>query len=345
MSSPASVCAAHVEAFRSTGSSPGRASHAGSLTLPLRLDRSDLVQRVPVRYEVQGPPDADVVVVLGGISAGRHIAAAPHDPSRGWWPGVAGPGSALDPDTHRLVGVDWIGGAKSSWRPDCHLTPADQARAIAGLLDHLGVDSVSLVGASYGGMVALSFATALPHRVDRALVLCAAHRSHPMATAVRSIQRAIVRLGLEAGRAREGVALARALAMTTYRSAREFEERFDWREAVDALATPGFPVDAYLLSRGADFAGRFGAEAYLALSTSIDLHSVDAASLTAPTTLVSVDSDALAPPWLVDELARAAPGVERHVRISSRFGHDAFLKEARSVSAVVASVLSQEVAR
>jgi homoserine O-acetyltransferase len=340
----------HVEAFRSTGSSPGRTlplrHPAGDvLTVPLVLDRSPIAPRVPIRFEVQGPPDAPVVVVLGGISAGRHLAPTPQDPTPGWWPGVLGAGCALDPGARRLVGVDWIGGPATSWRAPCPLTPADQARALAAVLDHLGVDAVTLVGSSYGGMVALAFAAAYPRRVDHALVLCAAHRAHPMATAVRSVQRGILRLGLEAGREREAVALARALAMTTYRSPREFEERFAWRDAGQRPDDPCFPVDGYLEARGADFSGRFDADAYLSLCTSIDLHDLDPATVTAPTTLVSVDSDALAPPWLLDELAAAAPGVRRHVRLSSPYGHDAFLKEAAAVSSVVRTVLDGEVAR
>lgn len=337
---------AHVEASCSTGSSPGRTPRRfDTLHVPLRLDRSSVTLDVPVRYEVQGPQGAPAVVVLGGISAGRHLTPTPQDPSPGWWPGVVGVDHALDPRTHRLVGLDWIGGAATPWRAPCPVTPADQARALAAVLDHLGLDRAMLVGSSYGGMVALAFAAAHPHRVDRLLVLCAAHRSHPMATAVRTVQRGILRLGIEAGREQDAVALARSLAMTTYRSAHEFDGRFDWRDDTDAGDAPRFPVDGYLTARGADFAARFDAQAYLTLCTSIDLHQVDPSTITTPTTLVSVDSDALAPPWLVDELATAAPGVERHVRLSSPFGHDAFLKEVGPLSDVIRSVLSAEVIR
>ena len=337
---------AHVEACCSTGSSPGGArTHADTLCVPLRLDRAESRQTVPVRYEVYGPADAPAVVVLGGISAGRHLAPTPQDPSPGWWPGVVGPGCALDPHTHRLVGVDWIGGASTPWRAPCPVTPGDQARALSAVLDHLGVQTATVVGASYGGMVALAFAAARPERVERLVVLCAAHRAHPMATAVRSVQRGILGLGLASGQEREAVALARSLAMTTYRSAQEFEDRFAWRDAAHGPEAPRFPVDAYLSARGADFADRFDARAYLALCTSIDLHEVDPSTLTSPTTLVSVDSDLLAPPWLVEELAVASPGVERHVRVSSTFGHDAFLKEAHAVSALVRAVVTEQVAR
>ena len=333
----------HVEACCSTGSSPGGTHTDSVLRVRLSLDRSPVPHVVPVPYEVQGPLDAPATVVLGGISANRHPSPTSLDPSPGWWPGVVGAGRALDPASHRIVGMDWVGGA-GGWPLPCPITPRDQARALVAVLDHLGLGSVTLIGASYGGMVALAFAAAYPTRVRRLLVLCAAHRAHPMATAVRSVQRGILRLGLETGREADGVALARALAMTTYRSPEEFDGRFPWRDTQEDAGAPVFPVDGYLEARGADFASRFDAGAYLALSTSIDLHDVRPADIGVPTTLLSVDSDPLAPPWLVEELAAAAPGVREHVRLSSPYGHDAFLKEGPAVSSVIRAVVAPPVA-
>jgi homoserine O-acetyltransferase len=132
--------------------------------------------------------------------------------------------------------------------------------------------------------------------------------------------------------------------MTTYRSAHEFEGRFSWGEET-SRSGPVFPVEEYLTARGCDFALRFDAESYLALCTSIDLHAVDPVRITTPTTVVSVSTDALAPPWLVDELAAAATGVTEHIRISSPFGHDAFLKEITVVSQAVCATLGEEVVR
>lgn len=43
---------------------------------------------------------------------------------------------------------------------------------VVALLDHLGLDSVAVVGASYGGHVALEVATAAPQRVSKLVLLC-----------------------------------------------------------------------------------------------------------------------------------------------------------------------------
>lgn len=331
----------------------------GAIRPRLRFDHLGR-RRTPVFFEAHGPTDARPTVVLGGISAGRHLAPTASDPRPGWWPGLVGHGRALDPDRRRLVGMDFLGGPSGAGllRP---VTTRDQARAVAAVLDELGGRRADVVGASYGGMVALAFAELFPERVSRLVVVCAAHRTHPMATALRSLQRAVVRLGACAGRDGEGLALARALAMTTYRSAREFEGRFssvplgqDGEGETPTVARPlargrraaqRFPVENYLEARGAAFARDFDPERFLALSESIDLHRTRPESLPASTLLVSVDSDSLAPPWLVDRLAAKAQGRAAHATLTSRFGHDAFLKETGLVSAMVRRGLGDEEAR
>ncbi len=292
---------------------------------------------VSVRWEVQGLLSAPATVVLGGISAGRHAAPTPNDPTPGWWPGIVGAGLALDPARRPLVGIDYLGGSSKDriLRP---VTSHDQARAVAAVLDRLGLASATLVGASYGGMVALAFAELFPERTDRLVVLCAAHRTHPMATAVRSVQRSAATLGASLDRPADGLALARALAMTTYRSPREFESRF--ASEATSPGAPGaaparFPVEDYLDARGADFVQRFDVERFLALSESIDLHRTRPDSLPPKTLLVSFDSDALVPPWLVEELAARSGRSPRHLILPSLFGHDAFLKETDAVGALL----------
>lgn len=313
----------HLDAFCCSGTSPGTAP--------------TLIVDDPGGFEVVGPPGDVPVVVLGGISADRHLVAHPYDPRPGWWPGVVDRGGALDPRLDRLIGVDYTAHSRTDGTP----STADQAERVVAVLDRLGVDRVDIVGASYGGMVALALAASHPQRVRRLVVLCAAHRPHPMATALRSIQRDVARLGAVGGKPEEGLALARALAMTTYRSADEFESRFHHRpDSVDGASGARFPVEAYLQARGRAFVRRFDATRFIRLSESIDLHDVDPERVVSPTTLISVEGDVVTPPWLVDELAWRAPGVVRHVRLASPFGHDAFLKEGELVGEAIGWALA-----
>jgi homoserine O-acetyltransferase/O-succinyltransferase len=143
-------------------------------------------------------------------------------------------------------------------------------------------------------MVALAFAERYPERVTCLLVISAADVAHPMATAWRSLQRSIVRFAAGQGLGVEGLKLARALAMATYRSPEEFSARF--RSAPRRTANGfRFAVEDYLFARGEVYASRYRPEAYVCLSESIDLHAIDAALVTTPTTLIAVREDQLVP--------------------------------------------------
>lgn len=301
-----------------------------------------------VGFECPGPPGAPVVVALGGISADAHVCAHDDDPRPGWWDAFVGPLRPIDTDRHRVIGMDWLGGrgaTTAAERPPGRspaVTPRDQAGLLGGLLDALGIDRLhAVVGASYGGMVALAFAARFPGRLRRAVVISAAHETHPMATALRSIQREIVRSGLRTGRELEALALARQLGMTTYRTDAEFHTRFGNEPAwEDGVAR--FPVETYLRHKGRRFAEGFTAAQYLRLSESLDLHRVDPARIHVPVTLVSVQEDTLVPPWQMEELAAGLRDPGELVRIRSRYGHDAFLKETASIGPVLRAVLDRD---
>jgi homoserine O-acetyltransferase len=300
-------------------------------------------EQVEVAYRLAGARDAPVVAVLGGISAGRNVfSLQAADP--GWWESAIGPGRALDTDRFRVLGIDYLGGSHRTTGPSQGQTfPSvsafDQARVLVALMDHLGIERLQAgLGASYGGMVALALAQDHPQRVRHAMVLSAAHRTHPMSTAWRSVQRAIVRYALGHGEGGRGLVLARALAMATYRSAREFAERFPG----PAEATPDgfrFPVESYLMTRGESYAAIYKPEAFVCLSESIDLHRVEPESIRVPTTLLGVQEDQLVPLADMRELRDRHGGNCSLVEISSIYGHDAFLKETEVLRDLLARIL------
>jgi homoserine O-acetyltransferase len=301
------------------------------------------LERVEVAFRLAGAAGAPVVAVLGGISAGRNVFSL-DDGAAGWWEEAIGPGRALDTDRFRVLGIDFLGGSHRTTGPSegqafPSVSAFDQARLIATLLDHLGVDHLQAsLGASYGGMVTLALAEAHPQRLRHAVVLSAAHRTHPMSTAWRSVQRAIVRYALGHGEGPRGLVLARALAMATYRSAREFEERFPG----PAEATPQgfrFPVESYLMARGASYAAVYKPEAFVCLSESIDLHRVEPEAIRVPTTLLGVQEDQLVPLADMRELRDRHGGNCSLVEISSIYGHDAFLKETEVLRDLLARAL------
>lgn len=310
----------------------------GALTLPgaFQLHHGGSLRDITLAWRVTGPADAPPVVVMGGISGHRRV-FGPAGEERGWWQEVAGEGGSYPSGRLRTIAFDYLGGSGGTTGPRPSDPPGsfpsvsshDQAALLARLLDHLGVAKVrAIVGASYGGMVALAFAQRFAARVGRLLVVSAADRTDPMSTAWRSMQREVLRFAIDCGRGAGGLRLARAMAMATYRSRGEFAERFDGEAR---RASPGarftFPVEEYLLARGDDYARRYHPGGFLCLSESIDLHRVEAARIAVPVDAVAVAEDQLVPVDDVRAMVERLPQGRLHV-ISSHYGHDTFLKES-----------------
>ncbi len=284
-----------------------------------------------VAWTLTGPHDAPCIAVLGGISAHREVAGA-----AGWWPQQTAAAGALDTARWRVLGLDWLD-ADALGAPA--VSSADQAQALAGVLDVLGIERLhALIGASYGAMVGLAFAARTPQRLRHLLAIAGAHRAHPQAAALRAVQRSIVRLGLAHGADGEALALARQLAMIGYRSPRELGRRF---AGAAELTAQGVRVAAqdWLDAAGQRFVQRFDARRFLALSESIDLHAIEPAAVRVPTTLVGFSSDQLVP---VADLCALQRGLGApcalHV-LDSEYGHDAFLKEHVALGRVLDEAL------
>jgi cystathionine gamma-synthase len=303
----------------------------------LVLEGGRVLRDVRIAFSAFGSERLPSILVLGGISAGRHLLDDPAAATRSWWPGVVGAGRPLDPKRHRLIGIDYVGGRGDSGFTELppadaaptHMSTADHARLILGVMDALGIERLAAgVGASFGGMILLSLCAAAPERVGRAIVIAAAHCSDPMATAARSLQRRIVELGHAAGSDAAGLAIARGLAITTYRSGREFRERFH-----------NNAVESYLEHHGRTFAASFPGDGFVALSHALNDHRVDPIAIRTPLTLVGFDSDTLVPPAQVTALARAVNGARLTI-LPSRYGHDGFLKEGAALAPVLRRALA-----
>jgi homoserine O-acetyltransferase len=330
----------------------------GILEIPgeMALHHGGRLSGVRVAWRMVGPANAPVVCALGGISANRRVCLSdeprraagsetrPREGERGgWWAEFCGPDRALDTHRLRILSFDYLGGSGETTGPgDAQSFPSvstyDQAELLLRLLNHLGIKALrAIAGGSYGGMVALAFGERYPERAGRLVVLCASDRPHPLATAWRSVQREIVRITLASGRAADGLKLARALAMSTYRSSEELAARFAGSPALEADRFV-FPVERYLMARGSDYAARHRPQSFLCLSESIDLHRVDAQRIFVPTLAVAVREDQLVPVADVRGMVARLGAGHLH-EISSIYGHDAFLKESQQLRGVFAAAL------
>ena len=297
--------------------------------LPEAMRRFGAATRATACGNAAGP----VVVVLGGISGNRFPCRRAD--GGGWWPGLTGEGKAVDPARHLVVGLDFAADAHGKAAP----STGEQAEVLCAALDALGLGRAdAVVGASYGGMVALALAEHFPERVGRVVAISAGAEPHAAATAARELQRRVVSLGIESGKGEEALAIARGMAMLTYRTADEFAERFDGGIAEACPLTPSAP-GAYLRCRGDAFRAVMTPERFLSLSASIDRHRIDPGRVGCPVLLIGAESDQLVPSDQLCTLAARLPACAGLHLLPCLYGHDMFLKEAEAVGALAGPFL------
>ena len=302
--------------------------HVADVELSLPSSLGHLGART--RARALGDPALPAIVALGGISANRFVADGPEG---GWWSGL---GAVADPTRFRVVGLDFAADESGRAAP----TTREQAEVLCLALDALGVARAELVvAASYGGMVALSLAQHFPERLKGLVAVSAPAAPHAASTAARELQRRVVALALEAGQGDEGLAIARGLAMLTYRTQAEFGLRFEGGiPDADPLAVsaPG----RYLRARGEAYPAVMSPRRFLSLSASIDRHSVDPAAIQVPVLAIGASSDQIVPAAQMEALATALPDARLHI-LDCLYGHDMFLKEADTIGALAAAFLEE----
>ena len=326
------------------------------------LDSGERLRDVEIAYRTWGrlAPGGDNAVVV------CHALTGSADVDR-WWGKLLGSGRALDPDADFVVAANLLGScygttgpstsrtgggaggaAPPAWGGDFPaITVRDQVRLQQRLLDALAVERIRLViGGSLGGMVALEWALLDPARVAAIAVLSAPAYHGPWGIALSELGRRALALDPKYRGGHypaddpptAGLALARAIAMTSYRSRPGFEQRFG-RDRRDGR----FEVTRYLEHQGKKLVDRFDANSYLALLGAMDSHDVTRGrgslesvlrELDLPALILSSSTDVLYPVEEQLELATLLPGAD-YVELASAHGHDAFLIEQEAVNRIV----------
>lgn len=279
-----------------------------------------------------------------------------------WWGDLLGPGRALDPDHDFVLCSNVLGGCygttgPGSPRPDGRpwgaafpdVSVRDIVRVQAALLEALGVRRLRLViGGSLGGMQVLEWALGFPERVAAIAPIAISARHSAWTIALSETQRQAIAADprFRGGHyppedpPSAGLAVARMLAMCSYRSRASLEARFGREKAGDGR----YRVEGWLHHHGQALVDRFDAMSYVTLTRAMDSHDVGRgrggwrealATVAAPALVISIDSDVLYPPVEQQELAAALPDA-RLATLASPHGHDAFLIEGEAVNALVA---------
>jgi homoserine O-acetyltransferase len=350
----------------------------GNLTFaeqqPFQLETGGKLQPVAMRYAIYGKlnPHADnVILVCHALTGSARV--------RDWWPGLFAPLGALDPEHHCIIGINVLGGCYGSTGPAFHnvatgepygpefplITVRDIVRAQMEVLNAFGIQRVhAVIGSSLGGMQALQWAVDFPERVANCIAIGAAPLN-AMGLALNHAQRAAIRLDpkwrggkyLTSDPPADGLALARQIAMCTYKSGSLFDERYGRnpnRNGEDPWSSHGarFDVGGYLDHQGKKIVARFDANTYLVLSKAMDLWDPARqygseqgaySRIIARVRLIGIDSDWLFPASDVRKLFSVlrACGVDcTYAEMVSEHGHDAFLAEPQQLSPLIADMLS-----
>ena len=311
----------------------------------LELTFGDKLYSTIVSYSVYGDIQKPAIVVLGGISADQYVADTDIEGIfvKGWWDPLVGYNKAIDLNHYSVISLNYLDGRSSAGNfcldDQLKISTFDQATILNLLLNELKLTSYhAIVGASYGGMVALAFAERFPAKLEQLIVICCTEKSSPRNTALRSLQRQILQLSLKHDDAETGLVLARSLATLGYRGATEIESRFENTICTESKSVD-FPVIGYLKNQGEKFADRFCANRFINLSLSVDLHQITPQNISVPCLCIGIEGDLIAPIPSVKQLAKKIGQHAQFSKLKSKVGHDGFLKEFDQLNKLIQSRL------
>jgi homoserine O-acetyltransferase/O-succinyltransferase len=325
---------------------------------PFELESGVILEDLTIAYRHDGPGPADAPQVLA-----IHALTGSADAAGDWWAPLIGPGLAFDTDRIGVLCANLLGGCYGTTGPTTQdprngtafgsafpeVSTRDQARAQWRLLDALSIHELAVVtGGSLGGMVALEVALERPGAVRTVVPMAAPATTGALAMAWNAIQLEMIEsLG------KHGLALARQLAMTTYRSEADFQGRFGRRREADGRLS----IASYLDYQGRKLVERFDPDTYRILVRAMDLHDVgrDRGGIVAALGALAgtgsrliglgISGDILYGPVQVQALVGAAQtaGVPAGYReLASTKGHDAFLVEWDQLGEVLSEALSSD---
>lgn len=271
-----------------------------------------------------------------------------------WFSGFFEQNSPFNEQKHFIICINHLGSCYGSTGPQSInpktekayktdfpiITIRDMARFQQHLLDELGINGIELIiGGSMGGMVALEF-TLLDQRVKRACYIAMGKNHSPWAIGISEAQRLAIygdskwkdgKYELGDGPV-NGLKSARSMAMITYRSPQNYEQKFKREIHPDKGI---FQVESYLNYQGEKLVNRFDALSYVRLTQAMDTHDVYRArgseqnilsQINIPVLVIGISTDILYPFGEQKELANNIPNAKL-VELDSEYGHDAFLIE------------------
>jgi len=356
-----------------------------SSPVPFLFDSGAVIQSLEIAYTTHGTLNAEgtnAVLLCHALTGNAFAADAVLDTGEtvpGWFSGVIGTGRGFDPEHIFIICANILGSCYGTTGPTStdpstgkayrmsfpQMTVRDMVRAQKLLVDDLGVRRlVTVIGGSLGGMQALEWAILYPDMVETIVPIATAVQHSAWCIGISEMQRLAIMSdpgwsdGDYDAQPAQGLAIARGIAMISYRSRGSFQARFGRqtisegdehrRNRLFERIPYSYAVESYLRYQGQKLVDRFDANTYIYLSRAMDLHNISAGrapladvlgAVRARVLSVGISSDVLYPPEEQKEFASLIPGA-RYVQIESPHGHDAFLIEFDQLNAALRSFLS-----
>jgi homoserine O-acetyltransferase len=352
---------------------------------PFRLESGAVLPSLDIAYTATGHMNAErtnAILVCHALTGNAHAADAPlHSGGAipGWFNGVIGPALGLDTDRFFVICSNILGSCYGTTGPTSvnpatgmpyrmkfpQMTVRDMVRVQKLLLEHLEVRRlVTIIGGSLGGMQALEWALMYPEMVGSIVPIATAAAHSAWCIGISETQRLAImndsawQGGNYSAQPARGLAIARSIAMITYRSKFSFTDRFDRRgistgdahervHVFDEIPL-SYAVQSYLRYQGQKLADRFDANSYIYLTRAMDLHDVSGGrgspkevlgSIRTRVLSIGISSDVLYPPDEQREIASAIPGAT-YAELNSPHGHDAFLIEFDQMNTLLRDFLA-----
>lgn len=274
-----------------------------------------------------------------------------------WWPNLIGEGLLFDTTNYFIVCDNILGSCygttgPSSINPDTaapyyhsfpSITIRDMVKAHEVLRQYLGIQKIHLlVGGSMGGYQAMEWCIMKPALIKNLFLITTSAKETAWGIGIHTAQRMAIELdsswkesGAKSGN--EGLKIARAIGMLTYRS---YESFVKTQTDEDSDKLDHFKASSYLVYQGNKLANRFSAYSYWVLTKAMDTHNIARGreeltsvlkAIRAKTFVIGITSDLLCPVQEQQAIAEYIPDAI-FVAINSIYGHDGFLVETEAIT-------------
>ncbi len=269
-----------------------------------------------------------------------------------WWANIFGENKILGPEKYFIVCANNLGSCYGTTSPISlqngsnkkygkafpAITIRDITAAHIALKNYLEIDEIFLlIGGSMGGQQAMEWAIQEPSTIKNLVLLATNAKHSPWGIAFNEVQRMAIENG------KDGLEVARAIAMLSYRNYEMYERTAKPNETVG-----NYGAASYQRHQGEKLALRFDADCYHTLSSAMDSHDVGRgrnsieealAKITANTLVIGIATDILFP---IKEQVLLHDNIPNSTLklIDSPYGHDGFLTEGEKINGIIGDFLN-----